>query len=64
MSRAEARRAIALDQLRSMMAGRTWLQDQGASLVDQATAAYKDVDQVMRDQAETWRGSSTRCARW
>ena len=32
------------------MAGKTWLENRAAALVDEIPAAYKDIDQVMADQ--------------
>lgn len=52
MSRGQARREITADSLRDSMGGRTWLKDQAAQLVDEAPGAYKDIDQVMADQAD------------
>ena len=34
------------------MAGKVWLSKRAASLVDEIPAAYKDIDQVMADQAD------------
>ena len=52
MSRGQARREITADDLRSQMAGKAWLHKQAAALVDEAPAAYKDIDRVMADQAD------------
>jgi tRNA-splicing ligase RtcB len=34
------------------MGTRTWLADQAHALVDESPASYKDIDQVMADQAD------------
>ena len=34
------------------MGGRTWNADQAAALLDEIPDAYKDIDQVMADQAD------------
>ena len=34
------------------MAGKVWLAKRAESLVDEIPAAYKDIDQVMADQAD------------
>ena len=52
MSRGRARQEITADSLRESMGSRTWLSGQAAQLVDEAPGAYKDIDQVMRDQAD------------
>ncbi|MGH7641062.1 MAG: RtcB family protein [Candidatus Dormibacteria bacterium] len=52
LSRGQARRQISGDDLRRQMAGRTWLERRASELVDEAPGAYKDIDQVMADQAD------------
>ncbi|HUY54726.1 MAG TPA: RtcB family protein, partial [Candidatus Nanopelagicaceae bacterium] len=52
MSRTRARKEIPADDLRQMMRGREWLEEEADHLVDEAPAAYKDIDQVMADQAD------------
>ncbi len=52
MSRTAARKQITLDELSKAMEGRVWLQASAERLIDEAPAAYKDIDQVMRDQAD------------
>jgi tRNA-splicing ligase RtcB len=52
MSRTAARRQISLDELSAAMSGRVWLRANAERLLDEAPAAYKDIDQVMRDQAD------------
>ncbi|HWI05139.1 MAG TPA: RtcB family protein, partial [Acidimicrobiales bacterium] len=34
------------------MAGKVWLSDRAGALLDEIPAAYKDIDQVMADQAD------------
>ena len=34
------------------MSGKVWLSDRADALVDEIPAAYKDIDQVMADQAD------------
>ena len=36
----------------SSMAGRDWQQGKADQLIDEAPQAYKDIDQVMADQAD------------
>jgi tRNA-splicing ligase RtcB len=52
MSRGEARRSLTASSLKKAMAGRTWNEAQADSLVDEHPLAYKDIDQVMADQAD------------
>ena len=52
MSRGEARRSLTASSLKKAMAGRTWNEAQADALVDEHPAAYKDIDQVMADQAD------------
>jgi len=52
MSRGQARREIPVKKFQEVMAGRTWQAGDAASLVDEAPQAYKDIDQVMADQAD------------
>ncbi|HXJ66422.1 MAG TPA: RtcB family protein [Actinomycetota bacterium] len=52
MSRTAARKQISLDELSTAMEGRVWLQGSAERLIDEAPAAYKDIEQVMRDQAD------------
>jgi tRNA-splicing ligase RtcB len=52
MSRGEARRSLTASSLKKAMAGRTWTEAQADALVDEHPAAYKDIDQVMADQAD------------
>jgi RNA-splicing ligase RtcB len=51
-SRGEAKRRFTKADLAEAMAGKTWLRGQADKLIDEIPAAYKDVDQVMRDQED------------
>ena len=52
MSRHQARKVLTADSLRTAMTGRSWNDRQAEQLVDEHPAAYKDIDQVMADQAD------------
>lgn len=52
MSRTAARKQITLEELSTAMEGRVWLHASAERLIDEAPAAYKDIEQVMRDQAD------------
>jgi tRNA-splicing ligase RtcB len=52
MSRTAARKQISLDELSAAMEGRVWLRSDAERLIDEAPAAYKDIEQVMRDQTD------------
>jgi tRNA-splicing ligase RtcB (3'-phosphate/5'-hydroxy nucleic acid ligase) len=52
MSRSRARREIALEDFVTSMGGRDWQQAKADQLLDEAPMAYKDIDQVMADQAD------------
>ena len=52
MSRSAAKRAFRAEDLRTQMAGRTWLADRADRLIDEIPSAYKDIDEVMRAQAD------------
>jgi RNA-splicing ligase RtcB len=52
MSRGEARRSLTASSLKKAMEGRTWNAAQADALVDEHPLAYKDIDQVMADQAD------------
>jgi tRNA-splicing ligase RtcB len=52
MSRGQARREITVEDFETAMAGRVWQRRDSSVLVDEAPQAYKDIDQVMRDQAD------------
>lgn len=51
-SRTQARKLFSPDDLAAQMEGKVWLKDRARSLVDEIPAAYKDIDQVMADQAD------------
>jgi tRNA-splicing ligase RtcB len=52
MSRSRARREIGLDEFVASMSGKNWQSAKAGQLVDEAPQAYKDIDQVMADQAD------------
>jgi tRNA-splicing ligase RtcB len=52
MSRSRARREIPLQDFVTSMAGRDWQEAKAEQLLDEAPQAYKDIDQVMADQAD------------
>jgi len=52
MSRTQARKRFGAADLERAMEGRTWLSARADKLIDEIPAAYKDVDQVMADQAD------------
>ena len=51
-SRTQARKLFDARDLAAAMEGRVWLRDRAGRLVDEIPAAYKDIDQVMADQAD------------
>lgn len=51
-SRSKAKELFDADDLAQLMAGKTWLSDKAQQLVDEIPTAYKDIDQVMADQAD------------
>jgi tRNA-splicing ligase RtcB len=51
-SRTKAKKLFTAADLAEAMSGKVWLADRAASLVDEIPAAYKDIDQVMADQAD------------
>ena len=52
MSRSRARQEIALEDFVASMDGRDWQVSKADQLLDEAPQAYKDIDQVMSDQAD------------
>lgn len=52
MGRKQAQRTLTTTQLKKAMQGRTWQSKKAKQLLDEAPMAYKDIDQVMRDQAD------------
>jgi len=51
-SRTRARKEISAADLTRAMEGKVWLADKAGRLVDEGPAAYKDIDQVMANQAD------------
>lgn len=51
-SRGAAKRLFTEQDLAEQMAGKTWQADRAGALIDEIPAAYKDIDQVMADQAD------------
>jgi RNA-splicing ligase RtcB len=51
-SRTQAKKLFTTDDLATQMAGKVWLADRAGSLLDEIPSAYKDIDQVMADQAD------------
>ena len=51
-SRGQAKRLFTAGDLAAQMAGKVWLADRADALVDEIPSAYKDIDQVMADQAD------------
>ena len=52
MSRTQARKEVPIEEFERAMAGRVWQRTDAQVLVDESPQAYKDIDQVMRDQAD------------
>jgi tRNA-splicing ligase RtcB len=52
MSRRQARKRFTVSDLEAAMAGRTWLLEDAAALIDEIPGAYKDLDTVMADQTD------------
>jgi tRNA-splicing ligase RtcB len=51
-SRTQAKKLFTAADLAAQMAGKVWLSKRADALVDEIPAAYKDIDQVMADQAD------------
>ncbi|MFI5040997.1 MAG: RtcB family protein [Acidimicrobiales bacterium] len=51
-SRTQAKKLFNADDLVQQMQGKVWLSDRANALVDEIPSAYKDIDQVMADQAD------------
>jgi RNA-splicing ligase RtcB len=51
-SRTKAKKLWSAADLAEQMQGKVWLADRASSLVDEIPSAYKDIDQVMADQAD------------
>ena len=52
MSRSKAKQVLSTDTLAIAMEGKTWLSDRPQALLDEHPDSYKDIQQVMRDQAD------------
>ena len=52
MSRGQARRELDAASLTSAMTGRVWNAERAEALVDEHPLAYKDIDEVMANQAD------------
>ena len=52
MSRGEAKRNVTVDELRDAMKGKAWNESSAQSLLDEAPAAYKPIEDVMEAQAD------------
>jgi tRNA-splicing ligase RtcB len=52
LSRGQAKRELTPESLAEAMAGKTWLSQDAARLVDEHPAAYKDIEAVMADQSD------------
>jgi tRNA-splicing ligase RtcB len=51
-SRTQAKKLFTSADLVTQMAGKVWLSGRAEALVDEIPSAYKDIDQVMADQAD------------
>jgi len=51
-SRTQAKKLFTSADLAAQMAGKVWLDTRADALVDEIPSAYKDIDQVMADQAD------------
>ena len=51
-SRRQAKKRFTVDDLREQMKGRAWNRDRAGALLDEIPGAYKDLAQVMADQAD------------
>jgi tRNA-splicing ligase RtcB len=52
MSRGRARREVTVEDFKKAMHGRAWQVADAENLVDESPQAYKDLDQVLRDQKD------------
>ena len=52
MSRSQAKRDLTIDSLQTAMKGVTWNEGHAGALLDEHPDSYKDIDQVMADQAD------------
>lgn len=60
-SRSKAKSVFTTEDLATQMQGKTWLLDRATALLDEIPSAYKDVEQVMRDQADLVEVEHTLC---
>jgi tRNA-splicing ligase RtcB len=51
-SRRQAKKRFTVDELREQMKGRAWNRDRAGALLDEIPGAYKNLAQVMADQAD------------
>jgi tRNA-splicing ligase RtcB len=51
-SRTQAKKLFTTADLAEQMRGKVWLDERAGSLLDEIPSAYKDVEQVMRDQSD------------
>jgi RNA-splicing ligase RtcB len=51
-SRRQAKKRFTVEELRAQMKGRAWNRDRAGALLDEIPGAYKDLAQVMADQAD------------
>ena len=51
-SRTKAKKLFSTDDLAAQMEGKVWLSNRASALLDEIPSAYKDIDQVMRDQSD------------
>jgi tRNA-splicing ligase RtcB len=52
MSRTKARQSVTVESFAKAMTGRTWQHADAQRLIDEGPHAYKDIDRVMKDQAD------------
>ena len=52
MSRGVARKTVTEDELRAAMAGKAWNETEALTLLDEAPAAYKPIEEVMEAQSD------------
>lgn len=55
LARNQAKRELSIESLMEAMEGRSWLASDAESLLDEHPEAYKDLEQVMADQADLTR---------
>src|SRR6202042_1358129 len=51
-SRTKAKQKFTVEDLAEQMKGKSWLSERASALLDEIPSAYKDIDQVMADQAD------------